>query len=541
MFANNINQTSTENPLRFYYDQLKDLPIAIYTCDAAGYVTEFNESAAALWGNRPAPGTIRWCGAWKMYDTAGILLSPEAAPIARTFATGSSISGEEVILERPDGSRSHVIPHPSLIYDEHGAVTGAINILTDITAQREHSSLREENEDLRRVADQLRRSEERYHRMTAQVEDYAIILLSHEGLIENWNKGAEKIKGYSEQEVIGKSFKLFYTADDQHAGLPDKLLQIAIGNGKATHEGWRMRKDGSKFWGSVVLTTVYNDDGSVLGFTKVTRDLTERKLAEEKLRAASLKLEQKNKELEMINEHLSSFAYISSHDLQEPLRKIQTFSDRILDTEYDKLSEKGKDYLLRMQAGASRMQKLIRDILAYSRTALSEKKLELADLNELLNHAMVELEVMILEKKAVIESDQLPDLMVIPFQIQQLFNNLLNNALKFSKPGVPSHIRIKSEVVSGQELEQAHTPLTKEYLRITFQDNGIGFEPEYSKKIFEVFQRLHGRHEYGGTGIGLAICKKIVENHSGFLSAESTLGDGAAFHIYLPMRPLSAH
>lgn len=541
MFANNINQTSTENPLRFYYDQLKDLPIAIYTCDAAGYVTEFNESAAALWGNRPAPGTIRWCGAWKMYDTAGILLSPEAAPIARTFATGSSISGEEVILERPDGSRSHVIPHPSLIYDEHGAVTGAINILTDITAQRERSSLREENEGLRRVADQLRRSEERYHRMTAQVEDYAIILLSHEGLIENWNKGAEKIKGYSEQEVIGKSFKLFYTADDQHAGLPDKLLQIAIGNGKATHEGWRMRKDGSKFWGSVVLTTVYNDDGSVLGFTKVTRDLTERKLAEEKLRAASLKLEQKNKELEMINEHLSSFAYISSHDLQEPLRKIQTFSDRILDTEYDKLSEKGKDYLLRMQAGASRMQKLIRDILAYSRTALSEKKLELADLNELLNHAMVELEVMILEKKAVIESDQLPDLMVIPFQIQQLFNNLLNNALKFSKPGVPSHIRIKSEVVSGQELEQAHTPLTKEYLRITFQDNGIGFEPEYSKKIFEVFQRLHGRHEYGGTGIGLAICKKIVENHSGFLSAESTLGDGAAFHIYLPMRPLSAH
>lgn len=541
MFANNINQTSTENPLRFYYDQLKDLPIAIYTCDAAGYVTEFNESAAALWGNRPAPGTIRWCGAWKMYDTAGILLSPEAAPIARTFATGSSISGKEVILERPDGSRSHVIPHPSLIYDEHGAVTGAINILTDITAQRERSSLREENEGLRRVADQLRRSEERYHRMTAQVEDYAIILLSHEGLIENWNKGAEKIKGYPEQEVIGKSFKLFYTADDQHAGLPDKLLQIAIGNGKATHEGWRMRKDGSKFWGSVVLTTVYNDDGSVLGFTKVTRDLTERKLAEEKLRAASLKLEQKNKELEMINEHLSSFAYISSHDLQEPLRKIQTFSDRILDTEYDKLSEKGKDYLLRMQAGASRMQKLIRDILAYSRTALSEKKLELADLNELLNHAMVELEVMILEKKAVIESDQLPDLMVIPFQIQQLFNNLLNNALKFSKPGVPSHIRIKSEVVSGQELEQAHTPLTKEYLRITFQDNGIGFEPEYSKKIFEVFQRLHGRHEYGGTGIGLAICKKIVENHSGFLSAESTLGDGAAFHIYLPMRPLSAH
>ncbi len=534
--TNNAHKTTAGHQLTLSYDQLKELPIPVYLCDAAGYVTAFNEPAADLWGIRPVPGTVRWCGAWKSYDLNGIPLSPDATPVARTFASGNAVSNQEIVVERPDGSRSHVIPHSNLLYDEGGIRTGAINILTDLTAHRAYNKLLSKTEDLQRTADSLRKSEERYHRMTAQVEDYAIILLSHEGLIENWNKGAEKIKGYSEHEVIGKSFKLFYTADDQHAGLPDQLLNMAIRNGKATHEGWRMRKDGSRFWGSVVLTTVYNDDNTVLGFTKVTRDLTEKKLAEEKLRATSYILEQKNKELEMINEHLSSFAYISSHDLQEPLRKIQTFSDRILETEYENLSEKGKDYLLRMQAGASRMQKLIRDILAYSRTALSEKRYERTDLQELLNHAIVELDVMILEKKAVIEYDLLPTVMVIPFQIQQLFNNLLNNAMKFSKPDVPPYIQIKVDIVDGQQLEQSHTPVTKEYLHISFHDNGIGFEPEYSRKIFEVFQRLHGRQEYGGTGIGLAICKKIIDNHGGFLSAESTLGEGATFHVYLPLR-----
>jgi light-regulated signal transduction histidine kinase (bacteriophytochrome) len=234
-----------------------------------------------------------------------------------------------------------------------------------------------------------------------------------------------------------------------------------------------------------------------------------------------------------MNEELSSFAYISSHDLQEPLRKIQTFSDRILEVEYHNLSEKGKDYFQRMRQGASRMQQLIKDILAYSRTTTSEKKLEYADLNELLAHAKVELEVLIMDKKALIESSGLPALRVIPFQIQQLFNNLLNNALKFSKENVRPHIVIGAEMVDGHSLE---LPLTGDHKlwHLTFKDNGIGFETIYAKKIFEVFQRLHARNEYGGTGIGLAICKKIVENHNGLIFAESVPGEGATFHIYLP-------
>jgi len=437
---------------------------------------------------------------------------------------------------RKDGTRFWGSISITALHDSSGRTIGFSKVTRDLTERRNSElKIQQVNDDLMKKNELLRQSELRYHRMVSEVEDYVIILLSTDGDIQNWNKGAEKIKGYSPAEIIGKHFSIFYSPEDREKGIPQKLLSQAREKGKALHEGWRLRKNGSSFWGSVVITAIHDEDGLVIGFTKVTRDLTEKKLAEEKLLAASLTLEQKNRELERINEELSSFAYISSHDLQEPLRKIQTFSDRIMDMEFDKLSEKGKDYFKRMQGGASRMQKLIRDILAYSRTTTSEKVFELTDLNELVNHAKVELEVLIAEKKAVINSDRLPHTKVIPFQAQQLFFNLINNALKFSKPDATPRLDIRCEIVEGPAFHQAYPPPAEKYLHLSFKDNGIGFEPEYSRKIFEVFQRLHGRTEYGGTGIGLAICKKIVENHHGMISAEGVPGQGATFHVYLPM------
>jgi PAS domain S-box-containing protein len=437
---------------------------------------------------------------------------------------------------RKDGSRFWGSISITALHDSKGEVTGFSKVTRDLTERRSHElKVQEINDDLKLKNELLRRSEERYHRMIAEVEDYVIILLDEHGRIENWNRGAQKIKGYNSEEILGKHFGIFYSEEDRQKGTPGKLLTKAATEGKALHEGWRVRKDGSKFWGSVVITALHNDEGAVVGFTKVTRDLTEKKLAEEQLVASSIALQQKNRELERINEELSSFAYISSHDLQEPLRKIQTFSDRIREMEYQKLSEKGKDYFLRMQAGAARMQTLIRDILAYSRMTTGEKILELTDLNDLLAHTKSELEVMISDKHATIVSDPLPTIKVIPFQIQQLFNNLLNNALKFSKAGVPPRVVIKVERAQGHTLPDAHPLLPIDHYHISFKDNGIGFEPEYSKKIFEVFQRLHARTEYGGTGIGLAICKKIIENHNGFIFGESHLNEGATFHVYLPV------
>lgn len=673
---------STEIPEKWprnpeYQTLLDALPAAVYLCDVNGNITYFNQAAVQIWGRSPVLGKDRWCGSWKAYNCDGAILPPDRCPMAETLRTQRPVTGREVIVEQPGGRRIHVLPHPRPIFNEGGEMTGAINMFFDITAHPHYKNLKEQNEKLfnamealkrseerfqkmiievqdyaiillskdgtiekwnygaekikgyseeevlgkhirifyppedqkqflperlireaidkgkanhegwrirkdgsrfwasisitalhdstgevigfskvtrdlseRREQDlrireyaadlenknrMLRLSEERYHRMVVEVEDYVIILLSEDGRIENWNKGAERIKGYSADEVTGRHFSIFYPEEDRNKKLPERLLEIARREGKALHEGWRIRKDGTSFWGSVVMTALHNDHGDVIGFTKVTRDLTEKKKFERKLVKTSLKLEQKNKELEQINEELASFAYISSHDLQEPLRKIQTFSDRVLELENDRLTEKGRDYLQRIHGGARRMQKLIQDLLAYSRTTTVKKKLERVDLGQVLAQSRQELEVLINEKKALVEHGPMPEIKVIPFQIQQLFTNLLSNALKFSKPGVRPHITIRTETVHAGSVPGTPSSDVKQYCHISVHDNGIGFEQEHAKKIFEVFQRLHARSEYSGTGIGLAICKKIIESHHGVIMAEGVPGNGATFHIYLPL------
>lgn len=657
-----------------YSEVINALPAAVYTCDVHGFMTSCNEAAVKLLGRQPVFGKDLWHLSCKIYTKDGIPLPPAKSPLADTLRTGKAPSPSQIIIERPDGTRSPVLAYPQPLLDNHGAVVGALNMLVDIShlngfqgpeaqlakametpksredqyhrmvteiedyaiimlskdgtilnwnkgaekikgykqeeiigknfrllyppedqtrglpekllsqaahagkanyegwrvrkdgtrfwgsisitalhdsegyltgfskvtrdlSDRRQNEMRilKYNEDLRMSNELLRQSEDRYHRMVSEVEDYAIILLSVDGYVMNWNKGAQKIKGYEADEIIGKHFSIFYSTEDRRRGLPDTILGRATSTGKALYEGWRLRKDGSVFWGSVVMTAIHNDEGGLVGFTKVTRDLTDKKRTEERLKATTAKLEEKNRELERINEELSSFAYISSHDLQEPLRKIQTFSDRILEIEYNNLSEKGRDYFERMQRGAQRMQKLIHDILAYSRTTTADKKFEPTNLNDIVNQSKTEFEIQINEKNAVIESTHLPTLNAIPFQMQQLFNNLFNNALKFSKPDRPPHIKITSEIVDDPEKIVSLNLRPGSYCHISVEDNGIGFDPAFERKIFEVFQRLHGRSEYGGTGIGLAICKKIVENHRGILFAEGVPDVGATFHIYLPV------
>lgn len=535
-FSDSVSRSQTTLQIPLQYRQfLESLPVAASVCDVAGRLIAFNEAAVVLWGRRPEAGKEHWTGAWKLFNLDGSPLALEHTALALTLKRGVAVAGNEVILERPGGERHHVISHPQLLRDENGLVVGALDVLVDVTEHIQYQLLKKQTDELSRMYEALKISEDRYHRMVTEVEDYVIILLDVNGYIQNWNKGAQKIKGYLPDEVLGRHFNIFYSDEDIRNDMPDRLMKKAAQEGKAVHEGWRLRKDGSRFWGSVVLTALHNPEGDVVGFTKVTRDLTDKKVAEEQLLATSRKLEEQNRELERMNEELSSFAYISSHDLQEPLRKIQTFSDRIVEMEYDRLSEKGKDYFRRMQAGASRMQKLIRDILAYSRTSTQEKKLEDCDLNLILHQSKTELEVPINQKKAIIESESLPILKGIPFQLQQLFDNLLNNALKFSKAGVTPHVTIRSRIVKGETVPPGPGPRSDRYHHIAVADNGVGFEPEYKRKIFEVFQRLHPRNEYGGTGIGLAICKKIVENHFGFIDAESTPNEGAVFHLFFPV------
>ncbi|WP_179320959.1 sensor histidine kinase [Winogradskyella helgolandensis] len=245
-------------------------------------------------------------------------------------------------------------------------------------------------------------------------------------------------------------------------------------------------------------------------------------------------IEQRNQELERTNKELSAFNYVASHDLQEPLRKIQTFMSRLETKEKDHISESGQVYIQRMKSASARMRMLIEDLLQYSRTNTSEKEYLKTNMNMLLEHAKTELIDSIEEKQAKIICDDLPTMDVISFQIQQLFINLISNSLKYSKEGVPPIIKITHHEVLSREVDAIKDSLYKFHHKITFIDNGIGFEQAYADKIFLLFNRLHGKSEYSGTGIGLAICKKIVENHRGVILAQGKPNFGATFIIYLP-------
>lgn len=531
----NMSRSETENPVGnnlSFNDILGRLPAAIYTCDKNGYITFYNKAAAELWGREPETGRDMWCGSWKIYRPDGTHLPLDQCPMALALREGRPVQGREIIIERPDGERRIIMPHPDPIFDSAGRLVGALNMLVDITGQGETKTLLEKL--VKKRTDELVESEERYHRMIAEIQDYAILLLDTNGVIQNWNIGAEKIKGYTASEIVGKNFREFYTPADRDRQLPETLLNEARINGKANHEGWRIKKDGSKFWSSVVITALHDKANNVIGFSKVTRDLTEKKLNDDKLREQSRQLEAKNKELDKMNQELSSFVYVSSHDLQEPLRKIQTFSSYILHFEKDRLSPKGKDFFNRLDTTAGRMKTLIHDLLVYSRTNATQSGLTPTPLDTFLQGAKDELKELIEEKRAIIECDALPELNVIPFQFQQLFTNVLGNSLKYAKKDVPPRIVIKAGMTQGSSINDKAAIPDASYHHISFADNGIGFTPSNNQKIFEIFNRLHTKEEYDGTGIGLAICKKIAENHQGIISAEGKPQEGAVIHLYIP-------
>ena len=248
-----------------------------------------------------------------------------------------------------------------------------------------------------------------------------------------------------------------------------------------------------------------------------------------------IELEQKNDELIKSNKELESFNYVASHDLQEPLRKIKIFSDAILSTDFENLSERAKKYFNRMYSAANQMQQLIEALLAFSRATSSNKEFEYADLNTLLDEVLSTIRFPVEESHAVIESKTLPAAYVIPFQFRQVLQNLISNSIKYSKPDVAPHIKISGKKFITKPTNGELKP-NSEYLMLTIADEGIGFNQQYAEKIFELFQRLHTKEEYPGTGIGLAIVKKIIQNHKGVIKAKGFPGKGATFEIYIPQK-----
>jgi PAS domain S-box-containing protein len=362
--------------------------------------------------------------------------------------------------------------------------------------------------------ERLAETEERFRLIVSNVKDYAILMLDQEGRVVSWNDGAERIKGYSAEEIIGQHFSRFYPAEDVSKGKPVLELEEAIRNGRFEDEGWRVRKDGSRFLANVVITALRDQTGKLRGFGKITRDITERKKYEARLLA-------KVRELKQSNDELQQFAYVASHDLQEPLRMVTSYTQLLAKRYQGRLDSDADEFIAYAVDGCNRMQRLVEDLLVYSRAGNHAVAPHEISSENALQEALANLRATIKESGAVVTHDSLPAIAADDTRLAQLFLNLVGNAIKFR----------------GAQVPRVHVSATrngsKEWI-FSVRDNGMGIETRYFERIFVIFQRLHGRNEFKGTGIGLAICKKIVEQMGGRIWVESQPQKGSTFYFSVP-------
>lgn len=384
--------------------------------------------------------------------------------------------------------------------------------------------------------DALKLSEEHF-RLMGDLMPAKISNASADGSVTYFNIHWLTFSGYTFEELKDFGYHKMMHPDEMEEF--QQRLQKAAETGTDSVMEMRFKnKEGHYKWHLNIASPIKDKNGVLKMWIGVTTEMQHQKEQREELEQAvaerTIELSAANEELKKMNKELEAFTYVSSHDLQEPLRKIQTFAGRILEKENDNLSDSGKNYFHIMRNSAERMQTLIQDLLAFSHLSLADRKFETTHLNSIIEEVKKEFKEAIAETHATIEVKGVCAVKIIPFQFRQLMHNLIGNALKFSNPSIPPHIIIKSQNIHFSKLNIANLPPQKEYCHITITDNGIGFEKEFAEKIFEVFQKLHGKDEYAGTGIGLAIVKKIIENHNGIITATSELNKGTTFDIYIP-------
>jgi PAS domain S-box-containing protein len=503
-----ITLRQSEEKYRMLVEGVKDY--AIFMLDPKGYIMTWNQGAQ---------------------NTKGYAASEIIGKHFSTFYTAEDLQNDKPGRELRIAAETGKYEEEGWRVKKNGSVFWANVVLTALFNQQNkligYSKVTRDLSDRKEKQEMLRQSEERYRMLVEQVTDYAIFMLDEQGRIISWNKGAERIKGYAPNEVIGKYFSIFYSDEDNLNGKPAMELKVARKTGKYEEEGWRKRKDGSRFWANVVITSVYNKRGEIMGFSKVTRDLTERKRAERELkeshdryRMLADELKIINEELRYTNQELEQFTSVASHDLQEPLRTIKSFL-QLIEMKLPKTAgEDLQPYLKKCADAAQRMRELIQNLLQYSQLSRGVIMNEKVNVEELINQAIQNLKGAVEKTSAVISVKSDVDFVEgDKVQLLQLIQNLLSNALKFTSASNPQ-VRIRC----NQE---------NEHVKFSVADNGIGIARSDIEKVFDIFKRLHTEKEYPGTGIGLAICKKIVERHMGNIWVESEPGKGTTFFFTL--------
>jgi PAS domain S-box-containing protein len=419
-------------------------------------------------------------------------------PVSLVLERGKFLSlARHTALVTRDGTERSIADSGAPIRDAKGNITGVVLVFRDVTLGKHAAE-----------TDRLLAS-------IVESSDDAIYAKALDGTLLSWNAGAERIYGYSAVEAIGRNVSMLVPPDMPDEA-PEILRKIGQGERIAHYETVRLRKDGSRVHVSMSLSPLTDEDGKITGASSLARDITLRKRAEEALRRSAEELDRSNMELEQ-------YAYVASHDMQEPLRTITGYLQLLSHRYQGQLDEKADKYIAYVVEGAERMSTLIRDLLSYSRVNRRGEQLRPTDALESLELALGNLRSAIEQSGASITHDPLPIVNADKTQLIQLFQNLVGNAIKYRSPDRPLQVHISARSEDGSWL-------------FDIQDNGIGFEQQYEDKMFLIFQRLHSRGKYPGTGIGLAICRRIVDRHGGRIWAVGEPGKGARFSFTIPVR-----
>jgi len=508
------------------FDALIDtISEGVLLMDNQGVFRDCNDVAERILG-RPATeiiGTKFNDPKWKGLRKDGTPLQNSDFPFWRAFFEREPVRNEVMGIYPPDEPPRWIRVNARPLF-QHGAAEpeqeepyGVLVCFDDITDEQLKDEALQTSRDL--LSSVLSSSLDGIMVFSAirnevgRIEDFECLLV---------NPQAEKLVGRSSDEIIGSRMLDLMPAQEEK-GLFDAYCEV-VENGEPLEAEVEYDTDSFQAWFQVVAVKI--EDGVAV----TLRDVSDRKEAAQAMAAANAKLEQRNRALR-------DFAYIASHDLQEPLRKISAFSNLVLEDYGDKVDETGQHYLERMQDAAQRMSQLISDLLVYSRVTTRARPFEPVDLEAVVDNVRSDLDMQIEDVNGTVETDDLPTIDADPTQMRQLLQNLISNALKFRKEEEPPVVRLTAAVTPVRESDLADRIDVDctQICQLTIEDNGIGFDQKYADRIFTPFKRLHGRSEYEGTGMGLAICRRIVERHGGNISVSSIPGDGTTFTVVLPV------